>query len=214
MKQKFDCIIWDWNGTLVDDVYVALNSVNDMLTKRDKAPITIQQYYSYLDTPISKFYEHIFTPDEITFDTIAKEFSLGYEKYLSKQPIFSGVEKVLSQVKAKGGKQLIISSSAQTKVENDVKKFGLYNYFDIVSGADNHHAESKINRANRIVNSVCPANENLLVIGDTLHDYQMAQTLNAHCILFSKGHQSKEDLLKTGKPVIDNFSQLCDYVEM
>lgn len=27
-------IIWDWNGTLADDVNVALQSVNDILSRR------------------------------------------------------------------------------------------------------------------------------------------------------------------------------------
>ena len=51
-------VIWDWNGTLADDVRVALQSVNDILARRGREPITLEQYYSYIDTPIRRFYEN------------------------------------------------------------------------------------------------------------------------------------------------------------
>ena len=53
---KYKCVVWDWNGTIVDDVNASLMSVNDMLIKRNMPVINLQQYHSYLDTPISKFY--------------------------------------------------------------------------------------------------------------------------------------------------------------
>ena len=53
-------ILWDWNGTLADDVQVALRSVNDILARRNRSPITTEDYYSYIDTPIRRFYEHLF----------------------------------------------------------------------------------------------------------------------------------------------------------
>mgnify|MGYP006874741744 CR=1 FL=1 len=69
--KKYECVVWDWNGTIVDDVNTSLLSVNDMLIKRNLPTITIQQYHEYLDTPIYKFYEHIFDLNKITFETIS-----------------------------------------------------------------------------------------------------------------------------------------------
>ena len=46
-------VFWDYNGTLIDDVGTALESVNDMLRKRDMPCINMEQYKSYIDTPIS-----------------------------------------------------------------------------------------------------------------------------------------------------------------
>ncbi len=42
MKYKY--VIWDWNGTLLDDVGAALASVNDMLALRGKEPIDLVRY--------------------------------------------------------------------------------------------------------------------------------------------------------------------------
>lgn len=70
-------ILWDWNGTLADDGYASLLAVNDMLEKRSMPAITMEQYYAYIDTPISKFYEHIFDLNQVTMDVIAREFAEG-----------------------------------------------------------------------------------------------------------------------------------------
>ena len=74
-------ILWDWNGTLADDGYASLLAVNDMLEKRSMPAITMEQYYQYIDTPISKFYEHLFDLNQVTMDTIAVEFAEGYARH-------------------------------------------------------------------------------------------------------------------------------------
>ena len=58
-------VIWDWNGTLADDGYASLLVVNDILAKRNMPPITMDQYYQYIDTPISRFYEHLFDLNKV-----------------------------------------------------------------------------------------------------------------------------------------------------
>ena len=48
----------------------------------------------------------------------------------------------------------------------------------------------------------------MVLIGDTLHDFETAQAMGVPCILCAIGHQSKADLLSAGVPVVDAFSQL------
>lgn len=212
MIKSYDCIIWDWNGTLIDDVYVALNSVNDMLLKRDMKSISIDRYYSYLDTPIIKFYEHLFDLNEVPFDTIVKEFSIGYDKHIPQNPVAENAENMLKLARGKGIAQLVISASQQDKIRRDAEKFGICNYFNCISGAQDSNAESKIHRAQRVVDAVCGKDSKALVVGDTLHDYEMAEKLGADCVLFSGGHQSKTDLQTAGVPVIDDLSKLGDFI--
>ena len=42
--KSYQCIIWDWNGTLADDVGASLSATNDILKKRNQPPITLEQY--------------------------------------------------------------------------------------------------------------------------------------------------------------------------
>ena len=47
--KNYSLIIWDFNGTLLDDVGAALGSVNDMLARRSKKPITLDEYREYIE---------------------------------------------------------------------------------------------------------------------------------------------------------------------
>ncbi|HHZ05637.1 MAG TPA: HAD family hydrolase [Clostridiales bacterium] len=212
MSKRYDCIIWDWNGTLIDDVSVALSSVNDMLIKRNMKTIDIQDYYNYIDTPIIRFYEHLFDLNIVTFDTIAKEFAIGYDKHIPENPVMDNAREMLGFFKEQSISQLIISASNQEKIDAAAKAYGLYEYFACVSGADNINAESKIHRAKNIIKSFNSSWDKTLVIGDTLHDFQMAQHLGVDCVLLSRGHQGKADLQTANVPVIDNLIDLAELV--
>ena len=87
--KEYKVIIWDFNGTLIDDVKAALESVNDMLRRRNLPLINMEQYASYVDTPIIKFYEHIFDDlYSMDFGEIAIEFNEGYEKHLPQRALW------------------------------------------------------------------------------------------------------------------------------
>jgi phosphoglycolate phosphatase len=46
------------------------------------------------------------------------------------------------------------------------------------------------------------------MIGDTVHDFEVASEMGVKCILIADGHQSEERLLKTNVPVLKNIGQL------
>lgn len=206
------CVFWDYNGTLIDDVGVALESVNDMLRKRDMECINLDQYKSYIDVPISKFYEHLFDMSKISFDAIAEEFAAGYEKYIRDDSVMDGAKDLLTYFSSMGSFQAIISGSQQSVIEQGARRFGLYDYFDLISGADDHYVQSKVKRAERIAKSHCKISDEILVIGDCVQDYEVSRALDANCILLTAGHQSRADLQSTGAIVVDNLCEIMDII--
>lgn len=204
------CLFWDYNGTLIDDVGVSLNSVNDMLKKRNMNCITLEQYRSYIDTPISKFYEHLFNLDEVPFDLISYEFLLGYEKYIGENPVMCGAKELLSYFSDFGCFQAIISGSRQGIIEDGIKRYGLFNYFDLISGSSDHYVKSKVKRAEEIAKNHCKICDDILVIGDCVQDFEVSEALGANCILLSAGHQSREDLQRTGAVVVDKLTDVMN----
>lgn len=210
--KKYECVVWDWNGTIVDDVNTSLMSVNDMLIKRNLPTITIQQYHQYLDTPIYKFYEHIFDLNKITFDVIQSEFNSGYNKYIPDNPLNDGAIAVMKMLKESDINQVIVSSSNQDIVQNGAEKFGVAEYMNYISGSSDNFVGSKVERAIGVISKITTDYSKVVVIGDTLHDCQLANEIGADCILLSTGHQSKADLQTTGKPVIDSLNELNQYL--
>ncbi len=206
------CIFWDYNGTLIDDVETALRSVNDMLIRRNMPLIDLEQYKSYIDVPISKFYEHLFDLNKVPFDVLAKEFASGYEKYIPENPVMRGAKELLSLFQGAGIYQAVISGSQQCVIEAGIERCGLCDYFDVVSGSDDHYVGSKINRAESIARQCGSKGEEILVIGDCVQDFNVSQRLGAECILLSAGHQSKSDLSDTGAVVVDSLCDVKRYV--
>lgn len=80
--KNYSLIIWDFNGTLLDDVGAALGSVNDMLARRSKKPITLDEYREYIDVPIRHFYEQVLDLENEDYDLILNEFQQGYEAHV------------------------------------------------------------------------------------------------------------------------------------
>lgn len=211
-NKKYECVVWDWNGTIVDDVNASLLSVNDMLIKRNLPLITLEQYHQYLDTPIYKFYEHIFDLNKITFDIIQTEFNLGYNKHISDNPLNDGALTIMQKLRLNDIKQVIVSSSNQDIVQRGAERLSVAEYIDFISGSSDNFVGSKVERAIGVISKITTDYSKVVVIGDTLHDCQLANEIGADCILLSTGHQSKADLLTTGKPVIDSLNEVNQYI--
>ncbi len=203
---KYQCVIWDWNGTLADDLMASLYATNDILAHHGKPPITLEQYYSYIDTPISRFYEHLFDLNEVPMTVIGQEFSAFYSRYF--ENLHKGVKNLLEKLRSAGVKQVILSSAHRKSIERDTAALGIMPYFDDILAADDLLAESKEERGRVWAVQQSIPTDQMVVIGDTLHDLAAARYIGADCILCAIGHQSESDLLTGGVPVVHSFREL------
>ena len=198
-------IIWDWNGTIIDDVGIALDAVNDMLREQDRPEITLEEYRKAMDTPILRFYEQFFDMDVTDFDWIAERFQSYYETHKDQLRLHEGVEGLLESCRQRGCHQVILSSSATRIIQFYAVLFGVADYFEAVLGADDLLASGKIERAVEYFEQNKIPKEETVMIGDSVHDFEVSQTLGIDCILMSGGHQDLQSLQACGCPVITSF---------
>jgi len=211
--KEYKVIIWDFNGTLIDDIDAALASVNDMLTRRNLTAINFEQYASYVDTPIIKFYEHIFDDlYSMDFDIIAQEFNSGYDKHLPQNAVMKNAKEVLEYFNKKGKLQTVISATHIDKVTNRLAEFGLTEYFDKILAHNNLIAEDKTHLAIKYFAEKGIKPSEAVVIGDCVADYKMAQTLGCDCILTTQGHQSRKEFSETSAKVVDSLLELKNLI--
>lgn len=203
---RYSCIIWDWNGTLADDVEASLKSVNDTLIRRNMPVINLEQYYSYIDTPIIRFYEHLFDLEQVPMSVLSEEFHAGYRKYF--QGLHPGAEALLAELQSRGIPQVILSSSNRALIEADTQKLGVRQYFDALLGAEDFQAASKVQRGIDWIKAQPYDPETMVMIGDSLHDYEASQAMGTKCILFTGGHQAEQDLRRAGVPLAHDFDEL------
>ena len=211
--KEYKVIIWDFNGTLIDDIDAALASVNDMLIRRNLPIINFEQYASYVDTPIIKFYEHIFDDlYSMDFDIIAQEFNSGYDKHLPQNAVMKNAEEVLGYFNKKGKLQTVISATHIDKVTNRLTEFGLTEYFDKILAHNNLIAEDKTHLAVKYFAEKGIVPSEAVVIGDCVADYKMAQAIGCDCILTTQGHQSRKEFSETSAKVIDSLLELKNLI--
>ena len=204
--RPYQVIIWDWNGTLADDVMASLRSTNDILARRNMPPIDLETYYSYIDSPISKFYEHLFDLSVVPMEVLGEEFYDSYPQYF--EGLHQGVEELVKKLSAEGFRQIVLTAGNTEVVTGDLKRFGILDYFEEVLGADDLLAAGKVERGLHWIAGQRELPKEMVLIGDTLHDYDTAKAMGVDVILCAIGHQSKKDLLTAGVPVMDRFEDL------
>lgn len=202
-------IIWDWNGTLLDDLEVCVASINRLLNKRKIAPLNIPRYLEIFTFPVKDYYLTAgFDFTEETFETVAVEFMEHYLQLVRTSGLHSGVEKTLSYFRDSGRSQIILSAMEKTELMKLVKELRIEDYFTNIFGIDDHLANGKLSLALAAIEKTGFTREETCLIGDTLHDAEVARELGIHCLLVADGHQSEKRLRTSGYPVIRSLSEV------
>ena len=193
-------VLWDFNGTILDDVMPCIKSINELLVRYGKKPLSgINEYQKVFGFPIKEYYARIgFDFDEISFEKLAVEWVELYNKYNCPIKACPNAEKALKYVRQAGIPQLILTASKTDMVYDQLDMLGLRDYFDGVIGLDNIHAAGKTDIAVKWAESAHPSHP--VLIGDTEHDALTADAIGAQCLLVSCGHMAYEKLAKI-KPV-------------
>ena len=125
-------ILWDWNGTLLDDTEAALAALNLMIEKRGGRPMTMAFYRDNFAFPVRPFYDKIgiVAHDEDEWNAIAREYHDTY----ARQPksLNARALAALEAARAAGCRQSIISALRQDLLEADVARYGVARYFERV----------------------------------------------------------------------------------
>lgn len=210
-SKQYDHIIWDWNGTLFNDVELCAGIMNILLTQDSLPKISTQKYKEIFTFPVEEYYKIAgLTFERKSFEILGKQFMIEYELKKNNCQLYPGVLKLLSLLNEKGIGQHLLSAYEQQSLNNILKYYHIDNYFQNISGLDNIYASGKLHLAHKLAREIRSNGKagNILLIGDTIHDYEVAKGINSECILLSHGHQNEERLLKLGIPIAKNFDEL------
>jgi len=202
---KISHIIWDWNGTLLDDTQACVNSINVLLGKRGVPCIDVSRYREVFGFPVVDFYRRIQFPLEAeNWDLVAREF---HDVFLADTTfqLQTGTLKVLEHIRALGIEQSVLSASEQTILDQMLAKYSIRDYFSHVCGVDNLFGASKIAMGRTLVERFQHPKASIVMVGDTLHDVEVAEALGISCVLIAQGHQSRERLDQAGVPVFESL---------
>lgn len=195
-KKAYTHIIWDFNGTIYDDVDACIRSANRLLSAYGLPLVTSpEQYRSLFGFPIQNYYERMgFDFEKIPYAVLAPEWMEYYFEYSEDCTVYSDIPEVLDALHERGMEQWILSATEVNMLRGQLEGLGILSRFDGILGLDNIHAHSKKEIG------VAWKNENpdvcALMIGDTDHDAEVAAAMGIDCVLVTCGHQSRERLEK------------------
>ncbi len=208
---EFQHIIWDWNGTLFNDVNLCVDIINGVLKRRNLPQVTVEKYKSIFTIPVENYYSALgFDFSVEPFEKVGKEWMDEYEKRKFESALSDGALDVLNYLKNKGIKQSILSAYKQDTLDKIIDHFKIREFFEHVIGLDHIYATSKLELGLELIKSIDTPPEKTLLIGDTVHDCEVAKKIGAKSMLLASGHQSREKLSRCGVPLFNSLTDLMN----
>lgn len=200
-------VVWDWNGTLLDDTQACIAALNTLLRERRLPLLDARRYRDSFGFPVRDFYRTLgIDPAAGDWDALAARF---HDLYLEQaMTVTAAARAAVRFVAAAGLPQSVLSACEQGILERLIARHGLAGCFRLVQGVDNLNGCSKLAAGRALVARLGLAARDLLLIGDTLHDAEVAAALGCSCLLVADGHQSRARLEHSGCPVIASLSEL------
>lgn len=207
-------IFWDFNGTILDDRDLCLELLNELLKTENKAPITYEKYLDIFGFPIKDYYKKAGIEFKYqTFEEMSEWFISVYQPLSLKLSLYDGIIQTLKTIKNMNINNICLSASNKDNLKEQIKHYKIRNFFKEILGTDNVLALGKLAVAKKYLKAQNINKENSLLIGDTDSDYELAKSLGLKCVLFTKGHQSKDRLISLGVLTIDNIKDLIKIIK-
>jgi phosphoglycolate phosphatase len=200
-------ILWDWNGTLLDDGVFGLEIINAMLRRRGLREPDRAEHGRLFDFPVRRYYERLgFDFAAEPFETVSHEFVDAYVAGASSCALREGAEETLAWARERGLRQSVLSASRQDYLERFVGHYGLRDYFDELLGIDSVHAPGKSGRGREWIREAGIDPARVLLIGDTVHDSEVAEAMGIDCWLVEGGHHAAERLTESGRRCLPDLA--------
>lgn len=207
---KYEYVIWDWNGTLFNDIQISIDAMNHMLEAKEYPQrLESDLYKSIFSFPVIDYYKKVGLDfDRHPFDELAQLFIDLYSELQNSAGLFDGARDALKCFNNLGMKQSVISVCEKERLYHQISLFDINHYFNDVIGTDDNYAVSKADIAKKWFADRSIKPDKAVFIGDTVHDYEVARAVGCDCILIADGHQSWEVLSRTDAVIINSLSEI------
>lgn len=190
-------LVWDFNGTIVDDAWLCLDIERKMLRERNmNDDWTIEQYRDLFCFPVIDYYYKIgYTFEKESYDDISIEFNERYDAAFHRCGLVEGFREKIAEAEEKGYQNVIVSATRQDRLADQVKELGIDHHFVELIGTDDLLASGKVAHALKWMKDSSTSSRDCVYIGDSTHDKETADAMGIPvCWLTSQGHFSYERL--------------------
>lgn len=202
-------VIWDFNGTILDDVDWAAESMNELLRRRQLPTITSATHRRLFQFPVSEYYRELgfdLTTDE--HREISDEFHEVYQAGFQHCSLNPGITEALNLLGACGVDQFVLSAAEEEMVVSWIQQLGVQGHFKGVYGLADRLAVSKEQRCRDLIVDHGLDPSTTVFIGDTDHDVDVARAVGCRPLAVLRGHQDESRFDHSDCEVFSSFDEL------
>ena len=212
-NKKYKYIIWDWNGTIFNDTAFCVEIMNEILEKYNLPLLTVEAYKQIFDFPVKDYYQKLgFDFEKVPFEIVGTEFITQYNNNHFSCKLHANIKDLLLKLNDNHIKQFVLSAREKKKLVEDLKQYGISDLFIDIAGLNDHYANGKVEIGKKMMEMHKIEAGSCLLIGDTLHDAEVANELNIDCVLIANGHQTYKKLKQANIPVFQSVIELNGYL--
>ncbi|HEY1973421.1 MAG TPA: HAD hydrolase-like protein [Pseudonocardia sp.] len=206
-------IVWDWNGTLLDDTAATFRAACQVFAVRGLPPVTAEQYRAAYTRPLTDFYRRLFGRDLTPTETAGMddEFHDVYRAQLAELALADGARQVLAGWRQSGGSQSLLSMFRHEELLPEVRRHGIESEFVLVDGLVGPGGGRKVDHLRRHLAALRLGPEQVLVVGDSTDDAAAAGAVGARCVLYDGGSHPPEVLRDFGVPVVGTLADAVSW---
>jgi phosphoglycolate phosphatase len=209
-------VVWDWNGTLLDDTWLCIDIMNELLAERNLPALTLTRYHEVFDFPVE---DCITGGSALILRAIPSPWwarsSSAATKSAGLKPAFTRAARTTLELHPRISPSPSPSCplTATTPWKNCWPTSKCAPFFAGVLGSDNVYARGKIEQGRRWIGErgVDPAT--VLLIGDTIHDFEVASAMRCRCLLVADGYHPRARLEPLGAPVVSDLHDVPAWFE-
>ena len=203
MKNRFDLIIFDWDGTLMDSVDWIVHCLQHAARLHDCPVPDSQAAKDIIGLSIDKA-THILFPgvNEITLQKLAQDYSAEFfSKGITAADLFQGVPDLLATLKSNGYQLAVATGKKQSSLRQSMLETGIADWFSVTRSADKTASKPDPLMIDEIVAELGISKHRTLMVGDSIHDMQLAQNAGVASVAVTCGAHSAA-VLQTYQPLL------------
>jgi phosphoglycolate phosphatase-like HAD superfamily hydrolase len=194
-------LVWDWNGTLLDDLTLVVAATNASLASVGVAPVSAEDHRRDFRRPIADYYSHVLgrPVDHEEFARLDRVYHDAYRQGLLDCTLAADAE---AAIRAWDGTQSVLSMWFHHELVPELERRGLHALFERVDGLRAEVGGGA--KAAHLIEHLAELGidgSRTVVIGDSVDDADAADAVGAGCVLYGGGFTDAARLAGTGKPV-------------
>lgn len=208
-------IVWDWNGTLLDDTHAVIAAVNVVCTAFARDHVDVHEWRALFGRPLLRSYERLLghPVSERDWARIDELYHNAYRELLHTCHLAQGVPDALRDWNEQGGTQSLLSMWFHDELVPLVAEFGLDKLFARVDGLRSQvGGETKARHLEAHLAELELDGSDVVLVGDVEDDARAAELAGARCVLLTTGMMSREVLERTGYPVVDSIPEAIETI--